>query len=71
MSHRSLSLASAVIHSTLVAIHIALVVLSAMAVEHQVVFPLEQQPRVSWIITTSSTTFATERRSSFFFDELK
>ncbi|KAF8142807.1 hypothetical protein K438DRAFT_1946148 [Mycena galopus ATCC 62051] len=56
-SDRSLSLVSVILHSTLLAIHLVLAVLSQMEIEHRVTFSLAQQPFLSWLITTIATTF--------------
>ncbi|KAJ6459305.1 hypothetical protein C8R45DRAFT_1031032 [Mycena sanguinolenta] len=58
-SHRNLSLVSAVLHSSLVAIYLALVVIAQIKLEHEITFPLTQQLVVSWAITTIATTFVT------------
>ncbi|KAJ6529300.1 hypothetical protein B0H19DRAFT_1193621 [Mycena capillaripes] len=58
-SDRNLSLVSVILHSTLLAIHLVLAVLSQMEIEHRVIFSLAQQPFWSWLITTFATTFIT------------
>ncbi|KAJ6549424.1 hypothetical protein DFH09DRAFT_1169263 [Mycena vulgaris] len=58
-SSKTLRLASLILHSSLVAIHVALIGISATALEHQVIFSLEYQTRTSLAITAISTTVGT------------
>ncbi|KAF8148724.1 hypothetical protein K438DRAFT_1989092 [Mycena galopus ATCC 62051] len=58
-SYRNSSLVSAVLHVSLVAIHLALLAISRMELEHEITFPLTRQAVVSWAITTIATTFVT------------
>ncbi|KAF8143702.1 hypothetical protein K438DRAFT_1875541, partial [Mycena galopus ATCC 62051] len=58
-SHRNLSLVSAVLHSSIVAIHLALLAIARMELEHEITFPLTRQPVASWAVTTIATTFVT------------
>ncbi|KAJ7186538.1 hypothetical protein C8R46DRAFT_1206535 [Mycena filopes] len=50
---------SAALHAVLIALHIALLLVWSKGLEHRVVFPLDQQRRVSLIITAVTTTFGT------------
>ncbi|KAJ6492145.1 hypothetical protein C8R45DRAFT_191925 [Mycena sanguinolenta] len=58
-SDRNLSLISVILHSTLLVIHLVLVVLSGMEIEHRVIFSLDNQPFLSWLITNIATIFIT------------
>ncbi|KAJ6542490.1 hypothetical protein DFH09DRAFT_1173879 [Mycena vulgaris] len=58
-SSKTLRLASLILHSSLVAIHVTLIGISATALEHRVIFSLEYQTRASLAITAISTTVGT------------
>ncbi|KAJ6605554.1 hypothetical protein DFH09DRAFT_1121575 [Mycena vulgaris] len=58
-SSKTLRLGSLILHSSLVAIHVALIGISATALEHRVIFSLEYQTRTSLAITAISTTVGT------------
>jgi hypothetical protein len=50
---------SLVLHSTLIAIHLALLAVWSRGLEHRVIFDLGQQRKVSFLITAITTTFGT------------
>ncbi|KAJ6478460.1 hypothetical protein DFH09DRAFT_1341886 [Mycena vulgaris] len=52
-----LRLLSSILHPTLVAIHLVLVGIWAKELEHRLIFPLEHQKIVTFLITAISTTF--------------
>ncbi|KAJ7156393.1 hypothetical protein C8R46DRAFT_1295215 [Mycena filopes] len=54
-----LRVCSVALHSVLITIHIALLLIWAKGLEHRVIFPLDQQKRVSLIITAVTTAFGT------------
>jgi hypothetical protein len=65
-SARTLRLASWILHSTLVAIHVALIGIWARGLEHHLIFSLDTQKIVSLLITAISTAFGTVRSALFF-----
>ncbi|KAJ7479499.1 hypothetical protein FB451DRAFT_1239109 [Mycena latifolia] len=58
-SSRTLRLASLILHVFLVAIHVVLIGIWATKLEHGLVFSLEHQQIVSFLITAITTTFGT------------
>ncbi|KAJ7112154.1 hypothetical protein C8R44DRAFT_882549 [Mycena epipterygia] len=56
-SSKSLRRSSLILHSIIVAIHLALVGIWANKLEHQATFSLEQQSMISFAITAITTTF--------------
>ncbi|KAJ7485643.1 hypothetical protein FB451DRAFT_1392373 [Mycena latifolia] len=58
-SSRGLSLLSLFLHSTLVGIHLILIVVWQRELENRLVFSLESQKIISFLITAIATTFAT------------
>ncbi|KAJ7156399.1 hypothetical protein C8R46DRAFT_431094 [Mycena filopes] len=59
LSTKDLRVCSAVLHTVLIIIHITLLLVSSKGLEHRVIFPLDQQRRVSLIITAVATAFGT------------
>ncbi|KAJ7506034.1 hypothetical protein B0H11DRAFT_328788 [Mycena galericulata] len=58
-SSRFLRLISVCLHSTLLAIHLVLVVVWSKGIQHRLTFPLEHQSIVSFFITAITTAFGT------------
>ncbi|KAF7344163.1 hypothetical protein MVEN_01706500 [Mycena venus] len=58
-SSRTLRIVSGMLHSALIGIHLILVAVWKTGLEHRLVFPLEQQKIVSFLITAIATSFAT------------
>ncbi|KAJ7108130.1 hypothetical protein C8R44DRAFT_857713 [Mycena epipterygia] len=56
-SYKFLRLLSLILHPTLVAIHLVLVVIWAKGLENRIIFSLENQKIVTFLITAISTTF--------------
>ncbi|KAJ7613443.1 hypothetical protein FB45DRAFT_1065037 [Roridomyces roridus] len=54
-----LSLASTLLHSALVVIHLLLATLCGMKLEHRITFPLAQQSFVAWLASSVATLFIT------------
>ncbi|KAJ7156395.1 hypothetical protein C8R46DRAFT_1356051 [Mycena filopes] len=59
LSTSDLRVCSTVLHTVLIIIHIALLLIWSKGLEHRVIFPLDQQRRVSLVITAVTTSFGT------------
>ncbi|KAJ6472428.1 hypothetical protein C8R45DRAFT_1164030 [Mycena sanguinolenta] len=59
MSTRTLKLLSFILHSTLVATHVVLIVIWARKLEHRIKVSLENEKIMSYLITTTTTTCGT------------
>jgi hypothetical protein len=64
-SSRTLRLLSSILHCTLVAIHLALIAIWKTGLESRLIFPLEDQKVVSFMITVIPTSFGTARPAHF------
>ncbi|KAJ7034235.1 hypothetical protein C8F04DRAFT_1183523 [Mycena alexandri] len=58
-SSNALRLLSLTLHSVLIAIHVALLLVWSRGLEHRIIFSLDHQKKVSFIITAVTTTFGT------------
>lgn len=63
MSSPSLRIVSLILHSALVAIHLGLIGIWSKGLEHQLVFSLDNQGIISFLITAITQTFGTVRIS--------